>query len=58
MSEERLWRSYDVLGEENKEDRSRYGWAVSTGTRESPEQPNMQYMTELVGGESCLPQLN
>ena len=53
-SEERLWRGYH-LRDESEEGRSRDGWTLSTGTREPSEQ-NMKSMTELVGGELCLPQ--
>ena len=50
--------SATYLGEESEEGRSPDGWAVSTGTREPSEQQQMKSMTELAGGESCLPQLN
>ena len=52
-SEERLWRWY-LLGEEKEEDRDRR--TVSTETLEPSERQQMKSMTELAGGELCLPQ--
>ena len=53
--QERLWRWYHP-GEESEEDRNRDGWTVSTETWEPSEQQKTRSMTELVGGELCMPQ--
>ena len=42
-------------GEESEEDRSRDGWTVSTETWEPSERRQTRSMTELAGGELCLP---
>ena len=62
---DRNHRRYDVsiviylwyhLRDKEEEDRSRDGWTVSTGTWELSRQQKTKSMTELAGGELCLPQ--
>ena len=45
-----------IVGDEKEDDRSRDGWTVSNETCEPSEQQKMKSMTELAGGELCLPQ--
>ena len=44
------------MGGEKEEEQSKDGLTVSTETLELSRQQNMKSMTELAGGELCLPQ--